>query len=287
MSSPSLQIDDPDTLFAAAPWNLDDTRAAVAGIDVPTMLAPEERRFYFWAARNWAQDAGDVVDLGAFAGGSTARLAAGVAAREGRATVHAYDRFTVDENTKDRVLYAQGVPPFDGSDILPLAQQFLAPWTDRIRFHQGEIQDLGWSGGQIELLAIDAFKRASVLDAVSELFYPSLIPGRSLLIQQDFLAWNQPWIVSQMLRLGECLKPVAYTRGDTVVFLCTAAITAEHLARANVAERTDTQLIADLREMRDRLEDWGLTPRFRKAVAALRQNPGKRIAWQMRPPRGF
>jgi hypothetical protein len=279
-----LNISDPETLLAAAPWNLDDTRRAEGLIDAPTMLAPEERRFYYWCAAHWAQDAGAVVDLGAYAGGSTARLAAGVAARGGTARVHAFDRFSSDEKTKKKVLYRQGIPPFEGRDIMPIARRHLSSWKDRITFHQGEVQQLGWDGSPIEILAVDIGKRASVLDEIAAQFYPHLIPGRSLLIQQDFLSWRLPWLSAQMTRLAECLKPVAVAPKDTVAFLCTAPITAEHLNRAAVAGLSDGELQSDIGKMAGRLSDWGLHGHFQKMRAALRANPGKRVAWRMRAP---
>ncbi|MEM9395566.1 MAG: hypothetical protein AAGA38_17030 [Pseudomonadota bacterium] len=285
MSISGLNIEDPEVLFAAAPWNLDETRSAEAQIDVPTMLSPEERRLYYWVARHWAQDAGALVDLGAFAGGSTARLAAGLAARRGTERVYAYDRFTVDEKNKARILYRQGVPEFKGNDLKPLAEQYLRPWKDQIFLRHGEIQDIGWDGGPIEVLAVDAAKHAARLDIFASHFYPRLIPGRSILIQQDFLAWNQPWLMLQMLKMSAAFHPIAYATNSTVLFMCTAPVTSALIASAEVGSCSDQELIDGVREMRDRLEDWGMAARFRKAIAGVRANPGKRISWQMRAPR--
>ncbi|ABV91973.1 hypothetical protein Dshi_0224 [Dinoroseobacter shibae DFL 12 = DSM 16493] len=280
-TGPRLSVPAP---FRDAPWQADALRAAEAEIAVPTMLAPEERQFYYWAARDWARGEGALVDLGAFAGGSTARLAAGAAAAGHGAVIHAYDRFTAKEQTKANVLYAAGVPPFEGRDILPLAQEFLAPWAAQTRFHVGHIPDLGWPGGRIELLAVDAAKIATTTDLIAAAFLPHLIPGRSLVIQQDFLHWSQPWLPAQMWRLRDHLRPVAFARRDTVAFLCTAPITPEALEGARIAEATDMELIEDIRAIRETLpEDWDLTRRLRRTIAALRANPGERIAWKMRP----
>lgn len=275
----------PPAPFSDAPWNDASIRREEARLTVPTMLAAEERRFYYWAARDWARGDGALVDLGAFAGGSTARLAAGAAAAGHGATIHAYDRFTAKEQTKQNVLYAAGVPPFQGRDILPLAKDFLAPWAAQTRFHVGHIPDLGWPGGRIEILAVDAAKIATTTDLIAAQFLPALIPGRSLVIQQDFLHWSQPWLAAQMWRLREYLRPVACARNDTVVFLCTRAITENALNAARIAEASDDALIADIRAMRDILpEAWALNPRLRRMIAGLRANPGERIAWKMRPP---
>lgn len=283
-TTPETQRVTPTEPFSDAPWNDADIRREESRITVPTMLAVDERRFYYWAARDWARGAGALVDLGAFAGGSTARLAAGAAAAGHGASVHAYDRFTAKEQTKQNVLYAAGVPVFEGRDILPLAKAFLAPWGAQTQFHVGHIPDLGWPGGRIEILAIDAAKIATTTDLIAAQFLPSLIPGRSLVIQQDFLHWSQPWLVAQMWRLRDYLRPVAYAPRDTVVFLCTEAVTSGALDLAAISEATDSELLQDIRAMRDTLpEAWALNPRFRRMVAGLRANPGERIAWKMRP----
>lgn len=273
-------------VFATAPWRASDVVQAEAKLGVPTMLAKEERQFYYWAARDWARGTGALVDLGAFAGGSTARLAAGAVAAGHGATIHAYDRFTAKEQTKKNMLYAKGVPEFEGRDILPLAQQFLAPWSAQTRFHVGHIPDLGWPGGAIDILAVDAAKIATTTDLIAAQFLPALVPGRGLVIQQDFLHWSQPWLAAQMWRLREYLHPVAHAPRDTVAFLCTREITPEALEAGRIADLSDADLLADIRAMRDALpEAWDLRPRFRKIVAGLRANPGERIAWKMRQRR--
>jgi len=278
----AMDIPEIEALFAQAPWNLGENRAEERQIDVPSMLAPEELRLYHWAARHWARGDGDLVDLGTFAGGSTARLAHGVAGRGGQSRVHAYDRFTADEGTKKKTLYARGVPEFEGNDLLPLAQEFLAPWAPNVVFHQGQIQDLGWSGGPIEVLALDAGKNAHTLDQIVRPFYPSLIPGRSILLQQDFLHFAQPWLVSQMVRMSECFRPVGFARNHTLVFLCTAPVTDAVLKAGAVANLTDEEMLSDIATMQERVSDWGMDNHFEYIAACLEASPGARISWKMK-----
>lgn len=281
----SFALSDARARFDAKPWRAAEIVAAEAEIAVPTMLAPQERLFYYWAARNWARGDGALVDLGAFAGGSTARFAAGAEAAGHGAIIHAYDRFTAKEQTKQNVLYAEGVTPFEGRDILPLAQSFLAPWAAQMRYHVGHIPDLGWPGGKIELLAVDAAKIATTTDLIAAQFFPALIPGRSLLIQQDFLHWSQPWLAAQMWRMRDAFQPVAHAPRDTVAFLCTGPVTPDIIEAGRISQASDAELLADIRAMRDALPArWALRPRLRKTVAALRANPEVRIAWQMQPP---
>ena len=142
--------------IAKRPWlalrNVDLGKAAT----VPSMLNPEEARFYVWLARSMAHVPGAIVDLGCFAGGSTAYLAEGNRQGGGSAQIYAYDQFGASEKAKARQLYAKGVTPFEGNDILPLAKDFLAPWAPNIQFRPGRIEDNDWDEGAISLLVLDA-----------------------------------------------------------------------------------------------------------------------------------
>jgi len=284
-----------------------------AAARVPTMLSGPERQLYRWLGRAWATGAGAIVDLGCFAGGSTARLAAGAAQAGHGARLHAYDRFTADSATRARVLPApppdpvadpapdpvadpapdpapDPVPdPSVDRDILPLARAFLAPWAGQVRLHRGEIAALGWAGvpgggGPIELLVVDAAKTAASADAIAAAFFPALISGASLVVQQDALHWRQPWIAAQMARLGPAFRPVAHVERDTIVWLCVQAPDAPALRGACVAGPGDAALDAALaRAGRDLA---GIAPPARLAAlrAALAANPGVRAAHAMRPP---
>ncbi|MEX5730265.1 hypothetical protein Ga0609869_003618 [Rhodovulum iodosum] len=271
-------------LFAKAPWNgvSDDDLAPAA--HVPTMISPDERRLYFWLAAHWATGAGALVDLGCFAGGSTARLAAGQHAAGRAAPIHAYDRFTADEKVKRRVLYSGGVAPFDGNDILPLARRLLAPWQGCISFHPGEIEDNGWPGGPIEILALDACKSTAATDAIAGAFFPHLVAGRSVVVHQDFLHWSQPWLPAQMELLAEYFTPLAHCPPSSLVYLCTAAPDAAALAAARTDTLSDDALVGLVDGARTRLS--GIAPKapFARMEAGLAANPGERIAWRFRKP---
>ncbi|TCP40512.1 class I SAM-dependent methyltransferase [Rhodovulum marinum] len=277
---------DPETRarFDAAPWDRIARDAMGPAGTVPTMLSEAEQRLYFWLARDWAQGAGAIVDLGCFAGGSTARLAEGRRQAGHAPHVHAYDRFTASDRLKARLLYPAGIAPFDGQDILPLARRLLAPWDGLVRLHPGEIEDDLWTGQPIEVLTIDAAKSAGAADAIAGLFFPSLIPGASVVVQQDYFHWRQPWVAAQMERLAECFVPLAVCPGATAVFLCTRAPDAATLARAACDGLPDAGLLADLDAARRRMARFGRDARFARMRAAIAANPGERVAWRFRKP---
>ncbi len=270
--------------FGHAPWRHLLGRTAGPARAVPTMLSSEERQLYFWLTALWARGCGDIVDLGCFAGGSTARLAQGhVAARLG-SRIHAFDRFTADESTKRRVLYPAGIPPFRGNDILPLARRLLAPWAGRIEFHPGEIEDCGWTGAAIEIVTCDAAKSASDADDIASIFFPHLVPGRSVVVQQDQMLWNQPWITAQMQLLAEYFTPVAIVPDSTVIHLCRSAPDRAALAAARTARLDDAALTDLLQQARKTLSPLGGDAALDRMIAAIQANPGERHAWNFERP---
>ena len=147
-------------VFKSAPWTRMERAHLGQAASVPSMLSDNERRLYLWLAEVWATGAGAIVDLGAFAGGSTACLAEGARRARREAPVFAYDRFRASETTGKAILLEAGVEPFEGEDILPLARRFLAPWEPLVTLVSGEIEDTAWDAGPIELLVVDAAKSA-------------------------------------------------------------------------------------------------------------------------------
>lgn len=268
--------------FKDKPWRNVQLKE-VAGVDaVPTMLAKQEQQLYVWLTSEWMQGRGEVVDIGCFVGGSTARLAAGHERGGHRGKVHAYDRFTAAPGVKRRQLYQKGIAKFYGPDIFPLAQRLLAPWSERIEFHQGNIEDLGWTGGPIEILTLDASKKTELTDQMTADFFPSLIPGHSVIIQQDFLHWSQPWIAAQMVSLSDHFQPVGFAPDDTVIFLCLKEITPEALKAARTTDLSDNDLLEAIARTRDMLAPFGATHRLDRMEQGVRDNPGVRVAWQMK-----
>lgn len=266
------------SVFEHAPWMTLDDATLEAPRAVPTMLQPAERRLYLWLARDWAQGAGAIVDLGCFVGGSTALLAEGVrqAGRDG--LIHAYDAFQISEELKERYLYAHGVDSFEGEDMLPIARELLEPWGDMVALHPGRIETQEWTGGPIEILALDASKTAETMDQMAAIFFPHLIPGRSVIVQQDFLHWKQPWVAVQMARMPDHFRPLARAPRDSVAFLCTAEVDATALEAGRCAGLSDAEMRADLTALRKRMRGLGVGKLLRELDEAVALNPGRRGA---------
>lgn len=269
--------------FAARPWmtvTREDLGAAAA---VPTMLTAEEEQLYHWLGRRVSDD-GAVVDLGAYAGGSAARLLSGLARSGRNCRVHSYDRFRSSRTFWARYLPDEPLPDADDADLLPVVQRHLAPWRDRVTLHVGDIADERWAGGPIEILSVDAAKGAVMADHIATEFFPAMIPGRSILVQQDYLMAVQPWLCAQMVGLRDCVLPLAHVPKVGMVFLCVAPVTSDALAMAQVSGLTDGKLMQRVREAAAWHE--GMVPRgpFKAMLDNVKAHPGVRLGWQMRGP---
>ena len=266
------------------PWLDVDPDVLTATNHVPTMLSRQEQLLYHWITAHWAKGTGEIVDLGCYAGGSTARLAEGHRIARLTSKIHAYDLFRINLWGKKKNLYPAGVAPFEGDDLLPVAKSLLEPWSDRIELYPGKIEDRCWSGKEIEVLVMDASKNTFTTDRFAEIFFPSLIPGKSLVVQQDYLHWKQPWIAVQMERMAECFTPVAFAPPHTIVFLCQQKVDKAVLQRGRVMNLPFVDVIADLKSAEQRLS--GLAPGqgIKRLLKAAQDNPGIGKAMDMVNP---
>lgn len=281
------------SIFDESPWLAGGPDRLGPARAVPTMLAHEEELLLHWLTAVWAQGSGAIVDLGCFAGGSTARLAQGQAqgqthgqaqAKTGHAAmIHAYDRFAVDEATKQRWLYAAGVAPFDGQDLLPTASALLAPWSDHVTLHKQDLADTDWTGGPIEILVVDASKSTATLDAIARAFYPALQPG-SVVLHCGALHWREPWVMAQMLLMPDCFTPLAHAHDTSFAFHVTRTPDARALQDGLTTGLRDKALSAILRSNRALFEHYGTGDQLDTMLASIAASPGVREAWKMSRP---
>ena len=267
--------------YAARPWAQVADSDLAPGLAVPSMLHIEESQLYHWLGRQ-VQGDGATVDLGAYAGGSAARLLSGLALSGHPFQLHSYDRFRSSRAFWSRYMPDEPPPEADDADLLPVVRRHLAPWQDRVTLHVGDIGEKRWTGGAIEILSVDAAKGSRMADHIAAEFFPALLPGRSILVQQDYLMAVQPWLCAQMVGLRDQFLPLARVPKVGMVFLCLAPVTGTALAAARVDGLTDGKLMGRVREAaawHDRM-----VPRaaFQAMLAQVKAHPGVRLGWQMR-----
>ncbi len=189
-------------------------------VGIPTMLSKAERKLLYTLARDYAGGDAAIVDAGCFLGGSTAALLAGMGDRDERwmgPPLESYDLFCVDDYM---------VPKFFANDpLLRLGDSFRARFDAHLaRFnvphviHEGDITAIGWSGGPIDILFLDILKSWEINDAVLRDFFPSLVPGRSVIVHQDYGWGGHQWIPITVELLGDALVLVDRMEWGSHVF---------------------------------------------------------------------
>jgi hypothetical protein len=198
---------------------------------VPSMIAPDESLYLYWLAHSRYTGQGEIVDGGPLLGGSTVAFARGlrsndaVAVKTGR--IHSYDLFEYTPFMKH--LFRRSPEPVVGESLLPRFRANIKPWADSVRVHPGNILDHSWSGAPIEVLFIDVAKTWAIQRHLLREFFPHLIPGVSVIVQQDYFFVSCYWIHLIMEALSEYFRPVHMPDGPTLGFEVVAPVPQERL----------------------------------------------------------
>ncbi len=188
---------------------------------VKTMLSAQELDLLYRLAKDQYLGVGEIIDGGAFLGGSTLALASGlqanpnVAHRDGR--VHSYDLFLSDRFVAE---FIEGYPV--DSSTRPYYEGVIADVRSCVTVHEGDIATFPWPAERpIEILFIDVAKSWETNDFILHTFFPRLIPGVSTVIQQDYHWPQTPWIgvamellADHMTYLGSMPWATAYYRWE-------------------------------------------------------------------------
>lgn len=204
------------------PWNSHFFESPPLFANYPTMLMPEEMRMLAWIAAN-TKHPGDIADLGSFLGGSTVSLAHGVRTSGLKRKIHAYDWFRVTERNKSNFLYSRGHPPYEGEDAFPLFQQLTKDYSDLIHAYPGEFTKSEFVPPDISVLFVDIAKSWATNDFIVTRFFPKLTVG-SIVVQQDFLFYKNPWLYSTMYKLRDKITYLSNTADYSVIYAVTKNI---------------------------------------------------------------
>lgn len=166
---------------------------------VPGMVTPEERQYYDYLS-SFYSGVGEVVELGPWLGLSTLAIVHGLIRNPffaGR-KLHVFDDFVWRSSWMDKWLDGTDSailrPPNHG-DFLSLFErhtrdirEHLVVERRRIAPYDGNegVPALVWEAGRIELLIVDCGRTHEVNEAWFRTLSPFFIPGRSLLVMEDW-----------------------------------------------------------------------------------------------------
>lgn len=209
------------------PWNYDDWLTTMAPPEVPGMLTWEEQRLLVWLAARFYGGHGRILDCGCFCGLSTLCLGRGLELNSGRGAwrgplVHAYDLFRVINDAYTLQVLGPSYRP--GDSFLPVFRRNTAAVSHWIQEHPGNIHDATWSATPIEILFIDVAKSWRTNHHLQATFFPALLPGRSVVVHQDYHNPHVPWIHIQMEYFADAFEAIADQK-STKVYLLKRALT--------------------------------------------------------------
>ncbi len=188
---------------------------------VKTLLTSSELQLIYYLTSTYYSGKGAIIDAGPFLGGSTVAMLDGLAANssiEARDnTINAYDLFEVidDSNTWGQI----GLELGPSHNFLSEFTENLGSRVNQVAICQGDILEKKWEGGPIEILFIDIAKTPEILDHIEKTFYPHLIPGKSIVIQQDLQYPGCPWIHMSMHLLRDYFITLDYLPNNTAAYL--------------------------------------------------------------------
>lgn len=262
------------------PWR--DEPADVGTI--PTMISREERRYLHWLGRTQWHDAGHIVEIGPWLGGSTHCLASGMLA--GRAS--ARHRLYAIDNFKWREFMSAmaDLPLAAGDSFEPNFRANVARFGDRISVRTMSLPDetvegdesttklrsradegiapFEWTAHEpIEILFVDGAKSWRGIRHLVYTVGSTLVPD-ALLVAQDYKYWAAYWVPLFLWQVRDSIERVHdVKRGSTVSFRLTRTLDAariealpDHIAKLDL-DRSCREIESAAEELRRAGDDLG------------------------------
>jgi hypothetical protein len=214
-------------IFTRKPWLA--SQAEIAGMP-SGMLGTLEGALLYFLARDYFRGFGEMVDAGSFLGSSSYCLAKGldenIAVKTKSGRLHAFDLFEIwlEQESTPTFMATElsrnfGISVADGESTLPIYMENLKALGRHIRVNRGDITKMNWNGRPIEILFLDICKNKKIWQHVIRVFYPSLIPGISIVIHQDYHHPLLPFIHVAQEFLADFFEVVDIKANDSTTFL--------------------------------------------------------------------
>jgi hypothetical protein len=164
------------------------------------MLGSMEGALLYFLARDYFKGYGEIIDAGTY---DLFELW-----REQEST----DQFTAHE--LNRIF---GLELRENEPTLRLYMANLGALARHVRIYRGDITFMTWCGRPIEILFLDICKSRRIWQHILKTFYPSLIPGISVVVHQDYHHPLLPFIHVAQERLSPYFEVVEVKAEDSVV----------------------------------------------------------------------
>lgn len=199
----------------------------------PTMLSHGERLMLHWLGMNFPiAEEHVIIDAGCFLGGSTSALAVGANRRATRVhpgLIHTYDMFIAPNDAYSLDLIGGGRTP--GNSVRDIFDKALHTYRDLITVHEGDIMKATVPMALMAILFVDVAKTREINARIVRDFFPRMVAGETILIQQDFNDHSCPWTNASMEKLASYFEHLC-DEGGSRVYLYTKKIPAKVLESA-------------------------------------------------------
>jgi hypothetical protein len=166
---------------------------------IETMVSFQERIVLRnWVALNW-QAKGEIVEIGAFAGGSAVAILQGMEDSRRQGYLHVYDTFKFPVGGHEAT-YRKLLGQPEGESFAHRFLENVAPWSPRVVMHRSDASQAKWNGNPIEILHLDCSISREFHEAVAREFYPYLTKN-ACVIHQDYTYENATFIPQMMEKL--------------------------------------------------------------------------------------
>ena len=224
--------------------------------DSISMISPEEKAFLFGLARNHYTGVGSIVDAGIFLGASTKCFAAGLNENDSRShirekSIQSYEYGIATDLMID--IFARreiGAGLRSGDSFEHLLRTSLGDDVDMTELHIGDICDSNWTFGPIEILFLDVIKTSRINQHVFTTFFEDLLPGHSIVVQQDYFVDFLPFLKITQESLSPYFDFICAI-GPTAAFQLNQTIPPEVL---RTASDPDTMSVAQCLELLEAAE---------------------------------
>jgi len=211
----------------------------LSGSRIPTMISPEETQYLWWLTATEWRDAGHIVEIGPWLGGSTVCLAEGMRARltPPAHRLHTVDNFVWRSFMAERAdlglrpgesfeaAFRANVEPY--ADLIEVERAWLPDeriegdaWAEDVRGDGNAGALFRWDGAPIELAFVDGAKSWTAFAHLMRELGPSLAEG-SLLVLQDYKYWGSYWVPMLAELQADRLELVHVLPHNTVGFRVT------------------------------------------------------------------
>jgi hypothetical protein len=212
----------------------------------PALIEPSEARCFSDIVRRTYSGDGVVVDAGCFVGASTAALCDGLPEGHSTRSVIAIDRFVAEDHYLVGELARFGHDVRFGESFLPAFIERIGRQINLIELRAGDVTQVGRISRPIEVLMIDLAKSPQLQAYCLLTWLPKLVPGHSVLIQQDLHSPFQPWVASAMGQLLDFFDPLVAKSGESAIFRCRGIPSAETIRRATTFHPGDARCLAGI-----------------------------------------